>query len=158
MKKFICTYALAGLIVGCAPAENAEQVDLPSTTDNDNKTVEVQPPYENGKEEEAATKMMYMERRDADGNIVGLLDEGLWFKQGDEAPYTGLVVGMNKPKDGKPPEFPYNYKREFKGGVQVGVETGWYTTGKKRIELVYENGEVVSMRQWDADGNELKED
>ena len=158
MKKFICTYALAGLIVGCAPAENAEQVDPPSTTDNDNKTVEVQPPYENGKEEEAVTKMMYMERQDADGNIVGLLDEGLWFKQGDEAPYTGLVVGMNKPKDGKPPEFPYNYKREFQDGVQVGVETGWYTTGKKRIELVYENGEVVSMRQWDADGNELKED
>ena len=113
---------------------------------------------ENGENEEAVTKMMYMERRDADGNIVGLLDEGLWFKQGDEAPYTGLVVGMNKPKDGKPPEFPYNYKREFQDGVQVGVETGWYTTGEKRIELVYENGEVVSMRQWDADGNELKQD
>ena len=40
----------------------------------------------------------------------------------------------------------------------MGVETGWYTTGEKRIELVYENGEVVSMRQWDADGNELKQD
>ena len=77
--------------------------------------------------------MMYMERRDADGNIVGLLDEGLWFKQGDKAPYTGLVVGMNKPKDGKPPEFPYNYKREFQDGVQVGAETGWYTTGKKQL-------------------------
>ena len=62
--------------------------------------------------------MMYMEKRDAEDNIVGLLDEGLWFKQGDEAPYTGLVVGMNKPKDGKPPAFPYNYKREFKDGIQ----------------------------------------
>ena len=158
MKKIICTCALAGLIVGCTPAENAEQVDSPSPTDNDNKTVEAQPPSENGKEEEVVTKMMYMEKRDPEGNIVGLLDEGLWFKQGDEAPYTGLVVGMNKPKDGKPPAFPYNYKREFQDGVQAGVETGWYTTGKKRIELVYENGEVVSMRQWDADGNELKQD
>ena len=158
MKKFTCTCALAGLIVGCTPAENAEQVDSPSSTDIDNKTVEVQPPSENDKEEEVVTKMMYMEKRDSGGNIVGLLDEGLWFKQGDEAPYTGLVVGMNKPKDGKPPAFPYNYKREFQDGVQVGVETGWYTTGKKRIELIYENGEVVSMRQWDADGNELKQD
>ena len=158
MKKIICTCAFASLIIGCTPAENAKEVDPPPTTGNDNKSVEVQPPSENGKEEEVVTKMMYMEKRDAEDNIVGLLDEGLWFKQGDEAPYTGLVVGMNKPKDGKPPAFPYNYKREFQDGVQAGVETGWYTTGKKRIELVYENGEVVSMRQWDADGNELKQD
>ena len=158
MKKIICTCALAGLVIGCTPAENAEPVAPSSPETNEGESVETQPPTENGENEEAVTKMMYMDRRDTDGNIVGLLDEGLWFKQGDEAPYTGLVVGMNKPKDGKPPEFPYNYKREFKDGVQVGVETGWYTTGKKRIELVYENGEVVSMRQWDADGNELKED
>ena len=158
MKKNICTCALVGLVIGCTPAESTEPV-APSTPEtNEEESVETQPPTENGENEEAVTKMMYMERRDADGNIVGLLDEGLWFKQGDEAPYTGLVVGMNKPKDGEPPEFPYNYKREFQDGVQVGVETGWYTTGKKRIELVYENGEVVSMRQWDADGNELKED
>ena len=165
MKTIICTSVIAALFVGCTPAENTEQVDPPASTGNeegkgetDNPTVEVQPPVENGNEEEVVTKMMYMEKRDTEGNIVGLLDEGLWFKQGDEAPYTGLVVGMNKPKDGKPPAFPYNYKREFKDGVQVGEETGWYTTGKKRIELVYENGEVVSMRQWDADGNELKQD
>ena len=157
MKKIICTCALVGLVIGCTPAENTEPVAPSSPETNEEESVET-PPTENGENEEAVTKMMYMERRDSDGNIVGLLDEGLWFKQGDEAPYTGLVVGMNKPKDGKPPEFPYNYKREFQDGVQVGVETGWYTTGKKRIELVYKNGEVVSMRQWDADGNELKED
>ena len=158
MKKIICTCALVGLVIGCTPAENAEPVAPSSPETNEEDSVETQPPTENGENEEAVTKMMYMERRDADGNIVGLLDEGLWFKQGDEAPYTGLVVGMNKPKDGKPPAFPYNYKREFKDGVQAGVETGWYTTGKKRIELIYENGEVVSMHQWDADGNELKQD
>ena len=158
MKKIICTCALVGLVIGCTPDESTEPVAPSSPETNEEESVETQPPTENGENEEAVTKMMYMERRDADGNIVGLLDEGLWFKQGDEAPYTGLVVGMNKPKDGKPPAFPYNYKREFKDGIQVGVETGWYTTGEKRIELVYENGEVVSMRQWDADGNELKQD
>ena len=158
MKKIICTCALVGLVIGCTPDESTEPVAPSSPETNEEESVETQPPTENGENEEAVTKMMYMERRDADGNIVGLLDEGLWFKQGDEAPYTGLVVGMNKPKDGKPPAFPYNYKREFQDGVQAGVETGWYTTGKKRIELIYENGEVVSMRQWDADGNELKQD
>lgn len=158
MEKFIFAYTFIGLIIGCTPAENAKQVDPPSPTDKDNKTVEVQPSSENGKEEKVVTVMMYMEKRDSEGNIVGMLDEGLWFKQGDEAPYTGLVVGMNKPKDGEPPAFPYNYKREYQDGVQTGVETGWYTTGKKRIELIYKNGEVVSMRQWDADGKELKKD
>ena len=60
MKKIIYTCAFAGLIIGCTPAENAEEADPPSTTDNDNKTVEVRPPSENGKEEEVVTKMMYM--------------------------------------------------------------------------------------------------
>ncbi len=164
MKTTITSGILAGFILGCAPAETIDQVDPPSsTTPNDNNasagnpTIEPQAPAETSKDpEQAVTKMMYMERRDSSGNIVGLLEEGLWFKQGDEAPYTGLVVGMNKPKkDGSPPDFPYNYSREFKDGVQIGTETGWYATGKKRIELIYENGEVVSMKQWDADGNEL---
>ena len=49
MKKIICTCALVGLIIGCTPAENTKEVDPPSTTGNDNKSVEVQPPSENGK-------------------------------------------------------------------------------------------------------------
>ena len=76
MKKFICTCALAGLIVGCTtPAENAEQVDSPSSTDNDNKTVEVQPPSENDKEEEVVTKML----ADIDvqkATMASIVDEG----------------------------------------------------------------------------------
>ena len=105
----------------------------------------------------AVSKLMEMERRDKDGNIIGLLEPGLWYKRGEEEPYTGLVAGMNMPKNGKPPAFPYNYKREYKDGVQVGVETGWYVSGKKRIELVFKDGEAISMKQWDADGKELKQ-
>ena len=56
MKKIICTCAFAGLIIGCTPAENAKEVDPPSTTGNDNKSVEVQPPSENGKEEEVVLR------------------------------------------------------------------------------------------------------
>ena len=104
----------------------------------------------------AVSKLMEMERRDKDGNIIGLLEPGLWYKRGEEQPYTGLVVGMNKPKNGKPPAFPYNYKREYKDGIQVGVETGWYVSGKKRIELVFKDGEAISMKQWDADGKEIR--
>ena len=104
----------------------------------------------------AVSKLMEMERRDKDGNIIGLLEPGLWYKRGQEEPYTGLVVGMNKPKNGKRPAFPYNYKREYKDGIQVGVETGWYVSGKKRIELVFKDGEAISMKQWDADGKEIR--
>ena len=46
--------------------------------------------------------------------------------------------------------------REYKNGVQVGVETSYYSNGNKRIELIYENRKVVSMRQWDIDGGELE--
>ena len=104
----------------------------------------------------AVSKLMEMERRNKDGNLVGLLEPGFWYKRGEEEPYTGLVVGMNKPKNGKPPAFPYNYKREYKDGIQVGVETGWYVSGKKRIELVFKNGKAISMKQWDADGKEIR--
>ena len=104
----------------------------------------------------AVSKLMEMERRDKDGNIIGLLEPGLWYKRGEEEPYTGLVAGMNMPKNGKPPAFPYNYKREYKDGIQVGVETGWYVSGKKCIELVFKDGEAISMKQWDADGKEIR--
>ena len=100
-------------------------------------------------------KLMEMEKRDYSGNIVGLTETGLWYKRGEENPYTGFVVGVNKARNGKPPAFPYNYKKKYKDGIQVGVETGWYASGQKRIELVYENGEVLSMKQWDADGKEI---
>ena len=156
---------VAGLLMGCTPVEetgqaepsiiNTEQVD-PPTEENPEAPNINKPEVAPTKPEQMVLKLQDVERRDAEGNIVGLLEEGLWYKIGEEKPYTGLVVGANKVKNGKPPVTPYNYSREFKDGVQVGKETAWYANGQKKLEMVFENGEEVSTRQWDADGNEIK--
>jgi len=146
-----------GLFIACEPAESQK----PEGGDDGNSSGGNAKPADNNESagtvpETTVAKLQDVEKRDKDGNIVGLLEEGLWYKRGEDQPYTGLVVGANKPKNGKPPVTPYNYSREFKDGVQVGKETGWYANGKKRIEMVFENGGVVSTTRWDADGNEIK--
>ena len=151
------TLSLSLAFFACSPPETNSQRATSSSNSKTHTPTESTNDNDHAPPETSAVKLMEMERRDKDGNIVGLLEAGLWYKRGEDNPYTGFVVGMNKAKDGKPPTFPYNYKREYKDGIQVGVETGWYASGKKRIELVYDNGEVLSMKQWDADGKEIKQ-
>ena len=99
-------------------------------------------------------KLMEMERRNKDGNLIGLNEGGLWYKRGDKNPYSGYVAGYYKAKGGNNPVMAS--VREYKNGVQVGIETSYYSNGNKRIELIYENSKVASMRQWDIDGGELE--
>ena len=96
------------------------------------------------------TTLMEMEKRDKDGNIVGPSEEGLWFKRGEEKPYSGIVAGHYKGGQ-------MESKRVYENGLQVGTETHWYDNGKKRLELVYMGGAVTSLKQWDPDGNEQGE-
>ena len=98
-------------------------------------------------------KLMEMERRNKDGNLIGLNEGGLWYKRGDKNPYSGYVAGYYKAKGENNPVMAS--VREYKNGVQVGIETSYYSNGNKRIELIYENSKVASMRQWDIDGREL---
>ena len=151
------TLCLSLAFFACSPPETNSQRATSSSNSKAHTLTESTNDKDHAPPGTPAVKLMEMERRDKDGNTVGLLEAGLWYKRGEDNPYTGFVVGMNKPKDGKPPTFPYNYKREYKDGIQVGVETGWYASGRKRIELVYNNGEVLSMKQWDADGKEIKQ-
>jgi len=36
-----------------------------------------------------------------------------------------------------------------------GLLTGWYDNGQKRSELNYKDGEKISEKKWDEDGNPL---
>ena len=94
-------------------------------------------------------KLMEVEKRNKDGNIVGQAEEGLWFKRGELKPFSGVVAGHYKSGQ-------MESRRIYENGVQVGTETHWYDNGKKRLELVYKNGKVTSLRQWDADGKEQR--
>ena len=95
------------------------------------------------------TKLMEMEKRDKNGNIVGQPEEGLWFKRGESKPYSGVVAGHYKSGQ-------MESRRVYEKGIQVGTETHWYDNGNKRLELVYKGGKVTSLRQWDADGKEQR--
>lgn len=95
-------------------------------------------------------KLMEMEKRDKDGNIVGQPEKGLWFKRGESKPYSGIVAGHYKGGQ-------IESKRVYSNGIQVGIETHWYDNGLKRLELVYEKDTVISLKQWDPDGNEQGE-
>ena len=95
------------------------------------------------------TKLMEMEKRDKNGNIVGQPEEGLWFKRGESKAYSGVVAGHYKSGQ-------MESRRVYEKGIQVGTETHWYDNGNKRLELVYKGGKVTSLRQWDADGKEQR--
>ena len=87
---------------------------------------------------------------DEKGKIVGQLEGGLWYRHGDVKPYTGVVAGHYK--NGQ-----MESRRHYENGAQVGMETHWYDTGQKRWEMNYQDGQMVSIRQWDVDGNEQRQ-
>ena len=95
------------------------------------------------------SKFEEVEKRNAKGARVGLLEKGLWFKRGEPRSYTGRVVGHYKNEQ-------LESERFYGNGIQVGVETHWYDSGVKRWELIYKNGQLISQRSWDPDGNESK--
>ena len=142
------------ILMGCAPTNSESQADTTSL-EKAKEVVQVFGETANLDERSPISTLMEMEHRNEEGNVVGLDEKGLWYKRGENTPYTGIVAGYYKTMKGGTPIMAS--KREYKHGIQFGTETGWYTNGKKRIELAYENGEAISMRQWDADGKELKQ-
>ena len=142
------------ILMGCAPANSESQADA-TGLEKAEEVVQVLGEAANLDERLPISTLMEMEHRNEERNVVGLNEKDLWYKRGENVPYTGIVAGYYKTMKGGTPIMAS--KREYKHGIQFGTETGWYTNGKKRIELAYENGEAISMRQWDADGKELKQ-
>ena len=136
------------LLAGCEPAEPPakEPADDGNTTAPGKKPSAANPKIEPAEE---TVKLKDMEKRDADGNLVGLTGDGLWHQRGEKEPFTGVVAGHYK--NGH-----MESRREYKVGVQAGTETHWYNNGQKKWEIVYKHGKMVSQRQWDGDGNEQK--
>jgi len=136
-----------GISAGCQPAEKPADDDNSSGSQNNTSTLKAQV---EPKKKPSGVKLADLEKRDAKGNPVGLPEKGLWFKRGEQEPYTGLVEAFYN--NGKM-ESQIHYEK----GVRAGVETHWYENGQKRWEMNYESGRMVSMKQWDVDGNEQKQ-
>jgi antitoxin component YwqK of YwqJK toxin-antitoxin module len=141
LKQF-SIFAGLGMLMACGQARDSA---------DDNSSISRNPPPLPPTQNESAvlpeSKLTDVEKRDEKGNVVGQLDNGLWYRRGDMKPYTGVISGHYK--NGQ-----IESKRCYENGAQVGTETHWYDTGQKRWEMIYKNGQMVSIRQWDADGNE----
>lgn len=150
-KSCIAILTAALLFAGCEPAEPPK----PVPADDTNKTAPGKPKEDSNASAvkpsaEETVKLKDMEKRDADGNLVGLTQDGVWHQRGEENPFTGVVAGHYKNGN-------MESRREYKDGVQIGIEIHWYNNGQKKWEMIFEDGAMASMRQWDADGNEQKE-
>ncbi len=142
LKQFLA-YAGLGAIVACGQSEggiNDNSVKFQNTP------AHLSAEKQNEKPALPESKLADMEKRDEKGNIIGQLDDGLWYRHKDTKPYTGVVSGHYR--NGQ-----IESKRCYENGAQVGTETHWYDTGQKRWEMIYKNGQMVSIRQWDVDGN-----
>ncbi len=42
----------------------------------------------------------------------------------------------------------------YKNNRKDGSMEGWYSNGQKREEVLYKEGNLISERKWDKDGNE----
>ena len=70
-----------------------------------------------------------------------------------QKPYTGLVYVEEVGPDG---EF-VSSERNLKEGVLHGVARDWYTKGLLKKETVYQNGGLVSLKQWQTNKTLIKE-
>ena len=123
---------------------------LPAVASNATVVIRLLKPSALKSHEPLTSKFEEVEKRNAKGARVGLLEKGLWFKRGEAKPYTGRVVGHYKNEQ-------LESERFYENGIQVGIETHWYDSGVKRWELIYKNGQLISQRSWDPDGNESKQ-
>ena len=47
-------------------------------------------------------------------------------------------------------------EKTYKYGKEEGFLTTWYENGQKQLEGTIKNGEAISQKCWDEDGNETE--
>ena len=103
------------------------------------------------------------------------MDNGLWTVKFSDEPITGKVYsyfGESKPYKKVYIGYVRNGKREdrwktyyhstgkkeedlnYKDGKLDGLCHEWYENGQKKKEGIYKDGETISEKCWDEDGNE----
>ena len=73
-------------------------------------------------------------------------NEILWIF--DNEPYTGFVYGEQRGS---------RIEGEFRNGLEHGSHKEWYDNNQIKNHRIYEDGVKVSTREWDKEGNLIKE-
>jgi len=146
--KWFCVLMVVAL-VGCGQQleykEKKYTTEPPDTPGEGAKTNAPETKTPKPQPAAAGVKQKDLEKRDAEGNVVGFLEEGLWFQRGEKEPFTGTVVGMYKSGQKES-------EKQFKEGRLEGLEVHWYENGEKRWEIVHKDGAVVDRKAWSPDG------
>ena len=168
---------------GCGKKEKVSSEQNPSVTQNDsssNETTELKEPVTPVEEpvapvEEPVAPVEEPLKITVDLDTVDFADvevrDGLQYLKGSSDPYTGKVLKSFDNgnwqmeldlKDGMPDGKIVTYykngqKKEesyFKGGKPADGEwLGWHENGELKIEIIIENGETISEKYWNSEGD-----
>ena len=76
--------------------------------------------------------------------------DGVFYTKDTNKPYSGDVFSLDK--NGEIEE-----EKTLKNGiVWNGKWTEWYENGQKKVEVTFKDGEFISSKCWDEDGNECE--
>ena len=168
---------------GCGKKEKVSSEQNPSVTQNDsssNETTELKDPVTPLEDpvapvEDSVTPNEEPVKITVDLDTVDFADvevrDGLQYIKGSSDPYTGKVLKSFDNgnwqmeldlKDGMPDGKIVTYykngqKKEesyFKGGKPADGEwLGWHENGELKIEIIIENGETISEKYWNSEGD-----
>ena len=168
---------------GCGKKEKVSSEQNPSVTQNDsssNETTESKDPVTPDEDpvapvEDSVTPDEEPVKITVDLDTVDFADvevrDGLQYIKGSSDPYTGKVLKSFDNgnwqmeldlKDGMPDGKIVTYykngqKKEesyFKGGKPADGEwLGWHENGELKIEMIIENGETISEKYWNSEGD-----
>ena len=168
---------------GCGKKEKVSSEQNPSVTQNDsssNETTELKDPVTPLEDavapvEDSVTPDEEPVKITVDLDTVDFADvevrDGLQYIKGSSDPYTGKVLKSFDNgnwqmeldlKDGMPDGKIVTYykngqKKEesyFKGGKPADGEwLGWHENGELKIEIIIENGETISEKYWNSEGD-----
>lgn len=168
---------------GCGKKEKVSSEQNPSVTQNDsssNETTESKDPVTPDEDpvapvEDSVTPDEEPVKITVDLDTVDFADvevrDGLQYIKGSSDPYTGKVLKSFDNgnwqmeldlKDGMPDGKIVTYykngqKKEesyFKGGKPADGEwLGWHENGELKIEMIIENGETISEKYWNSQGD-----
>ena len=168
---------------GCGKKEKVSSEQNPSVTQNDsssNETTESKDPVTPDEDpvapvEDSVTPDEEPVKITVDLDTVDFADvevrDGLQYIKGSSDPFTGKVLKSFDNgnwqmeldlKDGMPDGKIVTYykngqKKEesyFKGGKPADGEwLGWHENGELKIEMIIENGETISEKYWNSEGD-----
>ena len=126
---------------------------------------EIEGEYKNGQPEGIFTWWYQNGQKMIEGVYKNGQPNGLfiWWSQNGQKKYQVVIIGIKESyfiKEGNWVSWYGNGQKSeegtYQGNMKVGKWTFWYDNGQKETEGTYKEGELISEKCWDEDGNECE--